>query len=338
MIDPLVSQLMADSDPCVQYKTRLTLLSEEPATPSMRSLAEAVKSSTRVRKLLLYQGPDGRLPGSPYAKFTGAHWVLALLAEFDYPPGDTSLLPLRDQVYASFLSPEHLADRVVEREASSYKSHPGVPWIEGRARRCASQQGNALWSTLKLGLSDERAIVLADKLIAWQWPDGGWNCDRKASALNSSFHESLIPLRALDLYSKIRRDKTSSEAALRAADIFLKRRLFKRQHDGSIIHEDFVRLHYPCYWHYDLLFGLKVLAEAGLVKDPRCSDALDLLESKRLPDGGFPAERKYYRVVPEPQNGGSLVDWGGTSKKRMNPWVTIDALFVLQSAGRMAPS
>ena len=28
------------------------------------------------------------------------------------------------------------------------------------------------------------------------------------------------------------------------------------------------------------------------------------------------------------------VDWGGTSKKRMNEWVTIDALAVLQASGQ----
>jgi hypothetical protein len=333
-MNPILERLISDSDPCLRYKARLRLLGEDPRSASMCELAERVKDSPRLRTLLQQRGSDGRIPGEVYAKFTGAHWVLSLLAEFDYPPGDASLIPLRDQVYENWLSPAYLTDRVVAKEASSYKSRPGVPWIQGRARRCASQQGNALWSTLKLGLADDRADELARKLIHWQWPDGGWNCDRRAEAANSSFHESLIPLRALALHGRIRGEQASSEAALRAAEIFLKRHLFKRQRDGEIIREDFVQLHYPCYWHYDFLFGLKVMAEAGLVGDPRCAEALDLLESKRLPEGGYPAERKYYRVVPEPEHGGSLVDWGGTSKKRMNPWVTLDVLVVLQLAGR----
>jgi len=29
------------------------------------------------------------------------------------------------------------------------------------------------------------------------------------------------------------------------------------------------------------------------------------------------------------------VNWGGTSRKRMNPWVTVDALAVLRAAGRL---
>ena len=83
------------------------------------------------------------------------------------------------------------------------------------------------------------------------------------------------------------------------------------------------------------MFGLKVIAEAGFIQDERCADALDLLESKRLPDGGFPAEGKYYRVTKKPVSGRSMVSWGGVSKKRMNEFVTADALYVLKAAGRL---
>jgi len=82
--------------------------------------------------------------------------------------------------------------------------------------------------------------------------------------------------------------------------------------------------------------ALKVMAEAGLIGDLRCAEALDLLESKRLPDGGWRAEGKHYRVVDEPANGGSMADWGLVSRKQvLNPFVTLDALYVLQAAGRL---
>ena len=69
-----------------------------------------------------------------------------------------------------------------------------VPVINGLARRCASQEGNALAVCCRLGLADdERVALLADSLVSWQWPDGGWNCDVKAGGRRSSFHESLIP-------------------------------------------------------------------------------------------------------------------------------------------------
>jgi hypothetical protein len=270
-----------------------------------------------------------------YAKYTGAHWVLADLAEIGYPPGDASLLPLRDRVYARWLSQAHTRERVVDREAARYKSHPGVPVIDGRPRRCASQEGNALYATIALGIADERADQLAVNLIRWQWPDGGWNCDRKKEAHTSSFHETLLPLRGLIWHAKLTGSQASRDAAHRAVDYLLERRLFRRRTDGSIIHESFLKLRYPHYWHYDILLALKVMVEAGVIDDPRCEEALDLLEAKRLPGGGWRAEGKHYRVVDEPANGGSWVAWGLVSRKKiMNPFVTLDALTVLRAAGR----
>ncbi len=147
--------------------------------------------------------------------------------------------------------------------------------------------------------------------------------------------ESLIPLRSLALHAKITGSTASKRAVERAADIFLKRRLYKGQRDGLVIRNDFVALHYPCYWHYDILFGLKVMAEAGFIGDERCGDALELLESKQLLDGGFPAEKRYYQVTEKRKSGRSLVNWGGTGKKHLNEFVTADALYVLKESGRL---
>ncbi len=187
-----------------------------------------------------------------------------------------------------------------------------------------------------MGLADGRTEQLADRLLNWQWSDGGWNCDKRPEALNSSFHETLIPLRGLAYYARSSGDPRYSQAVERAAGVFLKRHLFTRLSDGKVMDKNFVNLHYPGYWHYDILFGLKVLDEAGFLADPRCSKALDLLAGKQLPDGGFPAEARYYRVDDKKLTGHSRVDWGGTSVVRMNPFVTLDALRVLKHSGRLA--
>ena len=116
-------------------------------------------------------------------------------------------------------------------------------------------------------------------------------------------------------------DRESAEAATAAAELFLRRRLYQRVRDGSVMHPSFVELHYPCYWHYDVLFGLLIMAESGQIDDERCGAALTLVESKRLPDGGFPAEHRYYRPTRK-------------SRRRMNPWVSARAAVVLHAAGR----
>jgi hypothetical protein len=78
---------------------------------------------------------------------------------------------------------------------------------------------------------------------------------------------------------------------------------------------------------------LKVMMEAGFIQDKRCTDALDLLNSKQLIDGGYPAEGKYYQVGRTGKSGDTLVNWGGTHKKKINLFVTADALGVLKAAG-----
>lgn len=147
--------------------------------------------------------------------------------------------------------------------------------------------------------------------------------------------ETILPLRALALYARTFDDEKARQASRRAAEPFLERELFLRRSDGSVIRKDFTELHYPLYWHYDVLHGLNVLAEAGFIGDQRCTRALDLLASKRLTDGRWPAERRYYRASAQITNGNDHVDWGVTGRSRMNPWVTADALFELKAAGRL---
>ena len=279
--DTLISKLLASDEAAIRYKTLVNVLDRPLNSPETQAVQAAIPTSPRVQALLSERDETGTIPHHPYAKWRGAHWVLACLADMGYPPGDQSLLPLMGQVYHWLLGKEHELN---------------IRLIAGRTRRCASQESNALYASLTLGLADSRSDELAARLLRWQWPDGGWNCDRRPEATNSSYHESLIPLRALSLYARLSGDPHAASAAKRAAEVFLKRQLFKRQRDGEIIAKEFITLHYPAYWHYNILFALKVLAECGWIGDPRCIPALELLESKRLPGGGFPAEAKYYRT------------------------------------------
>ena len=184
----VLKSLLSSDDPCVRYRTLVDVCGISRESRRARRERAAIRSSNRANALLTHRDKNGRIRGQVYSKYTGAHWILADLAEIGYPPGDSSLSPLRDQVYNHWLSSSRTKERVVDHEAARYKSRPGVPIIEGRARRCASQEGNALYATVMLGLADARTDQLAANLIRWQWPDGGWNCDRKTEAMTSSFH------------------------------------------------------------------------------------------------------------------------------------------------------
>jgi hypothetical protein len=330
----IIDALLASDETSVRWKVRTQVLGEPAGSPRLRRLREEIRRSPRVNRLLSALGEDGRLSRQAvYAKWQGAHWVLAALADLGYPPGDAALVPMREQILDTWLAPQYLHEFEAASAAAAYRGR-GVPLMRGRYRRCASQQGNALRSLTLLGLADERVGRLAERLLHWQWPDGGWNCDVDPAASMSSFFETLLPMRGLAAYRRATGDETAGRAATSAAEVFLSRRLLFRRSTGELIRPDFAVLHYPLYWHYDLLGGLVGMVEVGTIADPRCAEALDLLESMRLPDGGWPVRKRYYRASSQPASGNDFVDWGGTSARRMNEWATADALAVLRAAGR----
>lgn len=317
-METLIDQLQ--NEPAIRYKVVSELFNHPKESRETKEASEVVRNSSEVRSLISACQDDGKLPQHPYYKWMGAHWVLSILADLGYPKGEGSLRLMIDQAYDWLLGEKHAQH---------------IRLINGRMRRCASQESNAVYYSIKLGLADDRTDELASRLMQWQWPDGGWNCDKRPEVERSSFMESLIPLRALALYARSSGDKRAHQACEQAAEVFLKRRLYLRQSDGGIMDPHFVLLHYPCYWHYDILFSLKVMAEAGFIDDPRCQPALVLLQSLRLPDGGFPAVEKFYRLSRPEISGFSDVNWGGISKKKFNPYVTVEALSVLRMAGRL---
>ncbi len=332
----LIQTLLDSEEPSIRWKLRVHVLGEDPASRGMRELQSEIRSSARVGALLAGFDASGNLPGTrgPYAKWRGAHWVLATLADLGYPAGDAALTPLRDRVCDAWLDAFFYTEFAAGRKAEAYQKE-GVPVMQGRHRRCASQQGNALFFLTRLGLDDERADKLVERLLHWQWPDGGWNCDKEPTADTSSFMESMLPMCGLAVHAAVTGDERARAAAERAVEVFLERRLFKRRSDGRVIRPEFLQLHYPLYWHYDILGGLKAMVVVGRISDPRCTEALDWLEGKQLTTGGWPVEKKYYHVSSGTELGAESVDWGGTAKNRMNPWVTVDALAVLRAASRL---
>jgi hypothetical protein len=320
----LARRLTASDDATVAFRARTLVLGEPEDAPGSARLRRRIAGSERARRLLSHLEQDGTIATNPYRKWQGPHWTLVQLATIDYPPGDEALRPLRDQAYRWILEPAHLRFP----RSVTYPEQPE------RVRRCASQEGNALWYSVRLGLEDEQTALLADRLVRFQWPDGGWNCDKRRQARTSSFVETLLPLRGLTHYGRAHRDRAALAAVDRAAQFLLERRLFWRRRDGAPASPAFFRIEWPISL-YGLLIALEVMAEAGRVTDPRCADALDLLEAKRLPDGSFPAECPTARTVDGLATRGTWADWGPGGKRRGNDLVTVTALAVLRAAGRL---
>ena len=228
---------------------------------------------------------------------------MTCLALIDYPPGDEALRPLVRRVYDWLFSKHFLQPPLTA-------VYPGQ---EHRVRHCASMDGNAIWYSVRHGLEDERTRDAVDRLISWQWPDSGWNCDKRHTTTSSSFQESLIPARGLWAYGRDHGYQPALDAAQKVADLVLARRLLWHLRDGTLIVPDWGgrpdRIHYPIQF-YDVLFALQVMSELGRIGDPRCVDALALLESKRLADGGFPLEEPNAATADAVASRHSYAAWG----------------------------
>lgn len=307
-----IDWLLDSDEPAIRQLTRRHVIGESPD-----GMVD-VLDGPWVGALLSGQQPDGGFGVHPYKKWIGAHWRLVSLVELEIPAGESRAVRAADTVLDWLCGDDHRSQ---------------IRSIDRLTRRCASQEGNALAVSTRLGLAgDSRTRLLAESLVGWQWPDGGWNCDVEASGRRSSFHESLPPAWGLHEYAAATGDAAAASAARRAAELFLEHRLFRALDTGEVIHRSWIALHYPPYWHYDILQALLVLSRMGLAADRRCEDALELLERRRLPDGRW-RPGGYWWYLPGTSNGRTdVVDWGRSAPNQM---ITLNALRVLSAAGRL---
>ncbi|HEX9634736.1 MAG TPA: hypothetical protein VGB34_04540 [Candidatus Limnocylindria bacterium] len=310
---PAVVRLLNSDEPGIRGMARRDLLGE----PHPAELDDVLAGRT-VGRLMAGQQADGGFGGHPYRKWTGAHWRLVSLVELEVPRGEPRAVAALERVLRWLTGRSRL---------SGFR-----PAADGLIRSDASMEGNALAVACRLGMAAHpRVGELAESLVEWQWPDGGWNCDRLASGRRSSFHESLIPSWGLFEYARATGNQDASKAAARTAELLLQHRLFRRHGTGEPIHPSWVVLHYPPYWHYDIGHALLILTRMGLAGDPRAADAVDILESRRRPNGRWTTGGRWWRP-PGSDRAVEAVDWGAGTGSAM---LTLNALRILKAAGRL---
>ena len=299
--DATLDRLLRSPEPAVRHLAR-TRLAGEPARPG-----ELGRSSV-VREL---SGDHG---AHPYGKWRGAFWRVVSLVELGVGPSHRGTRRALEEALAWLDTPAHRAR----------------PVINGRVRRCATQEGLGLVAAVQQGLiRDERVARLAATLVASQWPDGGWNCDRRPGATNSSFHESWAATRGLWTYGLETGEDAAERAARRGADFLLRHGVYCSERTGRP-HEALTRLRWPPYWHYDVLVGLTTLARTVGLDDQRVAAALDVIEAKRRPDGTWRADGRWWKRPGTKGSNVEAVNWGPAADELL----TIGCLEVLSAAGR----
>src|SRR6266702_2827477 len=265
MKDPTLSWLLDPKDPSVRHQVLVDLLDRPSDAKEVLATREKIPSYRPVKKIIGTQTSKGIWSPKETCyrpKWTSAVWPLALLGEMDAPP-------------------DHRISSECERFLDLHKTETG-------AFACPSKVDYS---------NDPRVRKAVDWLTKDQLEDGGWNCDHPEKKVkHSSFMSTIEPLWA---YSEIPRQKWTrkmKQSINDGAEFLLMHHLYKSDnHHWQETYPFFTKLHFPMYYFYDILHALRVLTKLGYGDDERIRSAVQLLLSKRRPDGAWNLEGDWYR-------------------------------------------
>ncbi len=275
---------LLDSDPAIRWQV-LRYLEGAPAGVVLAERARVAREGWGAR-LLAMQGEDGQWAGGACfparslnwrAENQGQPWIstlptLQLLREFGVDPGDASVR------------------RAVARVRANCRwEHAGQPFFDGEVEPCINGRTVAIGAYFD---QDVEAVVA--RLLAEQLEDGGWNCEAENGSTRSSFDTTINVLEGLLAHERATGGSARSIAARRRGEEYLlDRKLLRRRTTGQIVNPAWLQFSFPVRWHYDALRALDYFREAGDAPDARLSEAVDLLRSRRQPDGAWPLENTH---------------------------------------------
>jgi hypothetical protein len=301
-----VTDWLLDSDPAIRWQVQRDLLDE----PASVWEAERAKIATHGwgKRLLDLEDEDGQWAGgalfprvddgSPGQPWTATSPTLQLLRDFGIDPSD-----------------ERVSRGIALIRENSKWEHDGQRFFDGEVEPCIN--GRTVATGVYFG-EDVAAIV--ERLLDEQLDDGGWNCEMENGSVRSSFDSTIEVLDGL-LEFEQRFGGPRVQTAIGLAHAYLlDRHLMRRLSTGDVL-EKYTTFSYPFRWHYDVLRGLDHLRAAGVTPDERWDDALELVRSKRQPDGRWLLENSYRGSVHF-----ELDDGDGKPSR----WNTLRALRVLE--------
>jgi hypothetical protein len=127
---------------------------------------------------------------------------------------------------------------------------------------------------------DEMMLYLLEN----QQPDGGWNCSGvSGKTLKSSIHTTLSVLEGFAEYNRHGHKTYQSAIEKQVKDgqeYLLRKHLFRRESDKSIILPYITQFHFPPRWKYDVLRVLCYFASIQYPFDSRMEEGLSILRDK----------------------------------------------------------
>jgi hypothetical protein len=305
---------LLESDPSIRWQA-LRDLWDTPADLLQGERARVAAEGWGAR-LLSLQGADGLWEGGalfpgrdghplPWDESDGQPWTataysLVQLQEFGVDPGDNGVR------------------RAVALVRGNCRwENAGQPFFEGEVEPCINGMVVALGAYFG---QDVGGVV--DRLVGEQLDDGGWNCEVENGSVRGSFNTTIRVLEGLLEHERATGGAVDARAARRRGEEYLlERKLHRRKSTGEVIDPEFEQFSYPTRWHYDVLRGLDYFRSTGERPDPRLGEAIELVRSKRQPDGTWLLENTHKGAVHFTMDAGD---------GRPSRWNTVRALRVLR--------
>lgn len=162
---------------------------------------------------------------------------------------------------------------------------------------------------------------IVDRLVAERLRDGGWNCEAENGSVVSSFHTTLDVLDGLLAYERATGSAEARSARRTGEEYLLERCLFRRKSTGEVVDPAFLDFAFPYYWRYDVLRALDYFRDAGADPDPRMAEAVEIVRSKRQPDGRWLLDRVHPgRVHFDLEAPGAPSRWNTLRALRVLAW------------------
>jgi hypothetical protein len=323
----VLSWLLEESEPSIRYRTLTELLGHKESDPEVREAKKKIGKVGWASEILARRDPAGwwvHEKSFYQPKYLSTNWMMIILSD----------------LAATRQIPEVRASSELWMARAPLKGGGVGGNSKGHGHLCFT--GNMTRSLIRLGYGDDQRVRKGlDWLVDTAHPKGGWSCwtfgDGPATGRNLDSWE------ALSAFAVYPRSKWTSEmegVVAKGAEFFLEREL----HRQGGRYPPWFRFHYPIHYYYDLLVGLDFMTRLGFGGDPRMTYAIDVLRSRRRPDGRWSLDAVH------PDVGGGLARWMATHPKdRPTPFaletvgqpskmVTLTALEVLDRVGRATTS
>ena len=300
---------LLESDPAVRWQVLRDLTDAPPAVVAGERARVATEGWGA--RLLAQRDGDGQWGG-------GACFPAGFRGDFSFGQPWTATLPTMILLREFGVEPntELMRETVALVRANCHWEHAGQPFFAGEVEPCINGRTVAIGAYFGVAVDD-----IVSRLLGEQLADGGWNCEADNGSLRSSFHSTICVLEGLLAFERATGGSRAVVSARRRGEEYLlTRRLFRRQSTGAIVDADWLQFSFPAYWHYDVLRALDYFQATGDLPDPALAETIDLVRSKRSPDGTWPLENTHRGAVHFP-----LEDGDGTPSR----WNTLRALRVL---------